>query len=515
MTRERRVRPGGELARARSASARRRGSRTRSAVPRRPRSRASRHRRACRGSARRTTSRGSSRTTACWRWCSTIERVERRLLGSVAEPEHAREVRRAPRDRSGNVCVWCSSTSCRRCSTVRSHMYAVSSARASDVRDVAARRELLERFERRSANGSTDRARPCTSCSSCTANSMSRIPPGPRFTSRSDRPLLRSISSVRAFIARDFAHRVGVERRRATRTASARAMNASPERRVDPATGSALMSACSSQFCAQRSQYASKASSVRLSAPERPSGRSSASVRNTMPSGGRPAHRREHGARGALGFGLIAVVHEHHVDVARVVELVRRRACPCRSLRARRAGAATSTATSRHACARSESSPPTSRRSAIAEQVAAGDAHDAAAASTAAARAPGRRRRAARALDPRSRPVASQRRRCAASATATGSRSSAANSDVDAVTTAISASPQQLVVASSSREPRMRLEQRARRARARSGSADRSSASRNAGRVSIVSVMGGLMPASRRRGAGRAARRRTRRRILG
>ena len=37
---------------------------------------------------------------------------------------------------------------------------------------------------------------------------------------------------------------------------------------------------------------------------------------------GRPAHRRQHGACHTLGLGLIAFVHEHHVDVARVVELV-------------------------------------------------------------------------------------------------------------------------------------------------------------------------------------------------
>ena len=162
--------------------------------------------------------------------------------------------------------------------------------------------------------------RPCTSWSSCTANSMSRIPPGPRFTSRSDRPLLRSISSVRTFMARASRTAPGSSVSGHTNRV-ARPTNSRPSA-ADPATGSALMSACSSQFCAHRSQYASNPSSVRLEragsafGPQRGVGAEHDPVR------GRAAHRRQHGACHALGLGLIAFVHEHHVDVARVVELV-------------------------------------------------------------------------------------------------------------------------------------------------------------------------------------------------
>ena len=49
---------------------------------------------------------------------------------------------------AGSVCVWCSSTSCSRCSTVRSHTYASSRRRRVGDRDVAAGRELFERVER-------------------------------------------------------------------------------------------------------------------------------------------------------------------------------------------------------------------------------------------------------------------------------------------------------------------------------------------------------------------------------
>ena len=44
-------------------------------------------------------------------------------------------------------------------------------------------------------------------------------------------------------------------------------------------------------------------------------------MRNTMPSLARRRHRREHRAGSALGVLGVAVVHEQHVDVARVVEL--------------------------------------------------------------------------------------------------------------------------------------------------------------------------------------------------
>ena len=101
---------------------------------------------------------------------------------------------------------------------------------------------------------------------------------------------------------------------------SARSTNAAPSSRRR-ATGRALISACSSHVCAHRSQYAAYASSVRLSGPARPSGRRAASVRNTMPSALGSVITRNTGARRSLGLCAVAVVHEQHVDVARVVQL--------------------------------------------------------------------------------------------------------------------------------------------------------------------------------------------------
>ena len=103
---------------------------------------------------------------------------------------------------SGIVCVWCSSTSWSRCSTRAQPHVRVGELRRVVAAHVAAARELLERVEGRARRARRGSARPCTSCSSCTANSMSRMPPYPRLTSRSATPLRRSMSSVRAFIAR-------------------------------------------------------------------------------------------------------------------------------------------------------------------------------------------------------------------------------------------------------------------------------------------------------------------------
>ena len=87
------------------------------------------------------------RTTACWRWCSTSNASSAGC--SVRSRNPSTRARCVSASGSvGNVWVWCSSTSCRRCSTVRSHVYAVSSASRVRRADVAARRELLERVER-------------------------------------------------------------------------------------------------------------------------------------------------------------------------------------------------------------------------------------------------------------------------------------------------------------------------------------------------------------------------------
>ena len=62
--------------------------------------------------------------------------------------------------------------------------------------------ELGERAERRPVPDPARRVRPCTSCRSWTANSMSRIPPGPRLISRPRRPRRATTPSARAFIER-------------------------------------------------------------------------------------------------------------------------------------------------------------------------------------------------------------------------------------------------------------------------------------------------------------------------
>ena len=157
---------------------------------------------------------------------------------------------------------------------MRSQTYAASSARASVVADVAAAPRAARALRAWNGTGSTDRARPCTSCSSCTANSMSRIPPRPALH-LAVRQALAAQHLFRARLHRArFADRAGVERVGPHERARPRSTNASPSAASTRRPASALMSACSSQFCAHRSQYASKPSSVRLSAPDRPSGRS-------------------------------------------------------------------------------------------------------------------------------------------------------------------------------------------------------------------------------------------------
>ena len=60
---------------------------------------------------------------------------------------------------------------------------------------------------------------------------------------------------------------------------------------------------------------------VRLRAPERPSGRRSASVRNTMPSAVGSVITRSSARAARSASARVALVHEQHVDVARVVQL--------------------------------------------------------------------------------------------------------------------------------------------------------------------------------------------------
>ena len=104
---------------------------------------------------------------------------------------------------------------------------------------------------------------------------------------------------------------------------SARAMNASPST-ASPATGRALISAWSSHVRAQLVP-------VRLVRVERaaqrdrrdPRAAASASVRNTMPAGVGSLIVRSTARADSFGLARSStVVHEQHVDVARVVQLV-------------------------------------------------------------------------------------------------------------------------------------------------------------------------------------------------
>ena len=104
-------------------------------------------------------------------------------------------------------------------------------------RRVGRRRAVRRTHRRRAAPSATrvvarpDRSswRPCTSCSSWTANSTSRIPPRPRLSSRSVRPFFVELRFGARLHRADLADRVGVEHARATRTGGSASMNASAE----------------------------------------------------------------------------------------------------------------------------------------------------------------------------------------------------------------------------------------------------------------------------------------------
>ncbi len=216
--------------------------------------------------------------------------------------------------------VWCSSTSCRRCSTVRSHMYAVSSVRASRRADVAAGGELLERFERRAR---TDR---------WIVAAVHQLQQLHRELDVADaaRPALhlavrQALAAQHLFRTRlhraRFAHRAGVEH------VGPHEPRRTPDERVARApriAGDRVGLDERLQLPVLRPPFP-----VRLEPLERAAQRAGATFGPQVgvgaehdPVRGRPAHRRQHGACHALGLGLIAFVHEHHVDVARVVELV-------------------------------------------------------------------------------------------------------------------------------------------------------------------------------------------------
>ena len=332
MTRDRRVRPGGELVAARraSASTSRKPNAVEPLLGGRHRQRADAGERV---EQRREEQLLVDRPHDCL--VALVLGVELRRApaasGSVAEPEHAREVRArvgVGREACGSGARRRAAAGARRCAATRTPS---SSCAASAIVDVAAGRELLERVERARATGSTDRggraraaaAAPRTRCRGCRRS--------PRFSSRSDRPLLAQHLLRCAPSSRATSRTASGSSTSGHTNGSARADERARRARRRRRPGRALMSACSSHVCAHRSQYASYASSVRLSAPDAAFGPQVGVGAEHDAVGGRLGHRRAARARAARSASrLIAFVHEQHVDVARVVQLVRRRACPCR-----------------------------------------------------------------------------------------------------------------------------------------------------------------------------------------
>ncbi len=128
----------------------------------------------------------------------------------------------------------------------------VGAVEAIDVRavDVATVGELVERVE--VVGERTDRSsRPWTSWSNCTANSMSRMPPRPRLSSRSPWPLRSVISSARSFMAR--ISRIASGSSFSGHTRGRRQLHETRAEVGSPATGRALISAWNSHVRAQPS----------------------------------------------------------------------------------------------------------------------------------------------------------------------------------------------------------------------------------------------------------------------
>ena len=312
---------------------------------------------------------------------------------------------------------------------------------------------------------------------------MSRIPPGPRFNSRSEIPCCRSSSSVRAFIAR--ASRTASGSRTSGHTKGcARADERVAERRV-----------ARDRSCLEEGlqlPVARPPLPIRREAFERPAQRTRTTLGPEVgvgteddPVRARARHRREHRARRVLGLLLVAVVDEHDVDVARVVQLSAAELAHAddREPRGRRGDV--------H---RDSEARPRERGElgddvaeiGDPEQITTRDAHD-------LLPLPPPQRAAGSSLGTK---VWASRAKstvaCSASErsilTAAGSRSSAVNSDRDAVTTATIAAAISSSVASSSASVGCASRSRPTSMRPATGSADRSSAARNAGSSSIVSV---------------------------
>ena len=256
-------------------------------------------------------------------------RTRRAVPGSRG---HARGASRAASS-VGSVWVCCSSQSCSRCSTVRRKRYASESGGAVANVDVAGAHELRRALRASCAERMLGSWRPCTSWRSWTANSMSRIPPRPRLSSRSARPRDGSPPRLRAFITRT------------SRTASG-GEHLGPDERLRHAPtklGPSVAVAGDGSRLEQRLELPGLRPPlpVRGVAVDRPRERAGAALGSEVgigaehdPVGSRFGHHLEQRARTTRSASAVgALVDEEHVDVGRVVQLATRRACPSRSPR--------------------------------------------------------------------------------------------------------------------------------------------------------------------------------------
>ena len=125
--------------------------------------------------------------------------------------------------------------------------------------------------------------RPCTICSSCTANSTSRMPPRPRLTSVSSLPRWRMYSSRRTLVRRTSSIAAGPSSGGYTNGADPLHERRAQPRIAGDGPGLDHRLALPGGRLATRSRRASRPAS-RLSAPPRPPGRNVGSTRSAMPS---------------------------------------------------------------------------------------------------------------------------------------------------------------------------------------------------------------------------------------
>ena len=216
--------------------------------------------------------------------------------------------------------------------------------------------------------------RPCTSWRSCTANSMSRMPPRPRFELAVGEPFALG-EVLRAPLHRaDLAHRVGTqhvgphERPRQLHEAFAELGVARDgtglEQRLElPRLGPPLVVRRVAVDGARQRTAAALGSQVGIGSEHDPV---FAWVSPMI------AEHRPRATCSALR--TVAVVHEEHVDVARVVELASAELSHPDDREAVPSLPASASATSRHTCASAASSRPTAGRSATPSRSRGGDA---------------------------------------------------------------------------------------------------------------------------------------------